>query len=87
MAFGSCARGDSSQVFGHVADWQPQLWVWLGDAVYADSRRWGFSWVPGEEAQVRAKYEQLVRSEEYRRLPEVVGVYDDHDYNCNNGGK
>lgn len=82
IAFGSCSKEDLEQpLWEAVLRSQPELWIWLGDIVYADT----------EDMEVmRRKYERLKQRPQYllllRSCP-VIGVWDDHDYGENNAGK
>lgn len=59
----------------------PDLWVWLGDNIYGDS----------EDMSVMAdKYRLQKFGAEYTALRDsvpVIGIWDDHDYGVNDGGK
>jgi len=91
IAFGSCNRQSISQ------DWQrqvmeidPQLWLWLGDAVYSDYRMF-FPFL--FRARPTDQYKELIdnykNSAEYslfrETIPNIIGVWDDHDYGINDG--
>jgi alkaline phosphatase D len=81
IAIGSCARTDLEQpVWDAVIDWQPQLFITLGDIVYADTE---------DPAVMRSHYDRMLALPGYRRLLAgcpVVGVWDDHDYGAGDGG-
>lgn len=82
IAFGSCARQDRPQpIWQAVMKSNPDLWVWTGDIVYADT----------EDMEVMAAmYDQLANLPGYAALARstpVVGVWDDHDFGANNAGK
>jgi alkaline phosphatase D len=80
LAFGSCNRSLSSQSHWKIiGQKQPDLWIWLGDNIYADHMLM--------EQRV-ALYDRLFYDDYYRefrnRVP-IVGIWDDHDYahdNC-----
>mgnify|MGYP006280800383 CR=1 FL=1 len=85
VGFGSCHKlGNSHEVWdavNAVKDGEgPDVWVWLGDNVYADTEDMG---------EMRAKYERL-RSldgvDELFRESVVLGTWDDHDYGANDAG-
>lgn len=82
IAFGSCNRHDAPQpMWDAVLAAAPQLWVWTGDIVYGDTEDMGL---------LRAKYELQKSRPEYRRLARscaVIGIWDDHDYGQNDGGR
>ena len=82
MAFGSCNRHNLPQpVWEGVKKFQPQLWIWLGDNIYGDSldpavlaERW-------DAQKSRPDYQEAMKG------VIVTGVWDDHDYGVNDGGK
>ena len=82
IAFGSCNnQGKSQTMWNHVVVNRPDLWIWLGDNIYADT----------QNPQVMAdKYSLLKNNMNYRRLlacAPVVGTWDDHDFGWNDAGK
>eukprot|EP01062_Namystynia_karyoxenos_P010574 TRINITY_DN13751_c0_g1_i1.p1 TRINITY_DN13751_c0_g1~~TRINITY_DN13751_c0_g1_i1.p1 ORF type:complete len:494 (+),score=131.21 TRINITY_DN13751_c0_g1_i1:87-1484(+) len=92
-AFGSCSRvvklerGDQLEqpLWGAISDFDPQLWVWVGDAVYPPH---GSSVDP--VGALRDAYGMQLRNPGYAKLldrgPEVEGTWDDHDYGRNDAG-
>jgi hypothetical protein len=85
IAFGSCNKQFEPQpVWAAVADFNPQLWLWTGDAVYASTSGWNVSALKdGYRAQTAQKgYQKLVQSGVV-----IDGVYDDHDYGLNDAGR
>eukprot|EP00743_Colponemidia_sp_Colp-15_P007648 GILK01008275.1.p1 GENE.GILK01008275.1~~GILK01008275.1.p1 ORF type:complete len:423 (-),score=39.30 GILK01008275.1:95-1363(-) len=91
IAYGSCNKHDvENTLWDHIVDFQPDLWVWLGDVVYADTRVFPFVWVPSSLETVKAKFDAQLTVPGYQRLlnqTPVVGVWDDHDYGKNNGDR
>ncbi len=82
IAFGSCNRQDAPQPLWKpiIAD-NPDLWIWMGDNIYGDS--------PVMDT-LKAKYGRQNANPDYRALKvktPIVGVWDDHDYGINDGGK
>lgn len=81
LAFGSCARHqiDAEQpVFRAIAAAEPDLFLWLGDNIYADS---ALEWVFAEDYRRQraiASTLPLMRS-----VPQLA-VWDDHDFGLNN---
>ena len=75
IAFGSCNRSDLDQSYWRlVARENPDLWLWLGDSIYAD----GLSL-----EQRRGLYRQQFENPYYqafRRDFPILGTWDDHDY-------
>ncbi len=81
IAFGSCSRTDLPQpMWAPIADARPDLWVWLGDNVYADTDDMHVMRRRYEEALSNPGYASLLRS-----MP-VMGTWDDHDFGKNNAG-
>jgi alkaline phosphatase D len=86
IGFGSCADQTRPQpVWDAVLAYKPDLFLFLGDNVYAD-------YATGAAADVgslRAAYEAADKIEGYARLRRDVphmAVWDDHDYGQNDGG-
>ena len=82
IAFGSCSKQDSPQLYWkYVAQQNPDLWIWLGDNIYGDSE---------DMAVIERKYNQLKTDSNYQAFAtehSLVGIWDDHDYGVNDGGK
>ena len=82
IAFGSCNKHDSEQPMWQVIlQHEPDVWIWTGDIVYGDTE---------DMALLRSKYEAQKAQPDYARLAttcDVIGIWDDHDYGLNNGGK
>ena len=82
IAFGSCAHEDEDQpIWQAINQHQPDLWIWLGDIVYGDTHNMD---------TLKHKYDMAQSKPGYRELKSqtpVIGVYDDHDYGINDGGK
>lgn len=81
VAFGSCARQNQPQpIWDAVVATEPQLFVFLGDNIYADT----------EDMDVmRAKYQQLGDQPGFKKLKTtcpILATWDDHDYGVNDGG-
>lgn len=81
LTFGSCNRTELPNIlWDDVLKTQPDVWIWGGDIVYADTDS-----IPllkrayNAQAQVPG-YAELVQS-----VP-VMGTWDDHDYGLNDGG-
>lgn len=92
FTFGSCNAfyGDEpNDIFLRVAELNPDVWAWLGDVAYIDRKgfaRFGFL---GEEV-THERFTNARNNPVYSVLREstpVIGVWDDHDYGLNNGGK
>ncbi len=82
IAFGSCSNQDSTvQMWKDVLLQKPQLWIWLGDMIYADTH---------DMPVMRAKYDKQKNYPDYQQLIHscsLLGTWDDHDYGENDGGK
>ncbi|MGI9543890.1 MAG: alkaline phosphatase D family protein [Cyclobacteriaceae bacterium] len=82
IAFGSCAHEDEEQpIWQAINQHKPDLWIWLGDIVYGDTENMD---------TLKYKYDQALGKPGYQTLrsqTKVIGVYDDHDYGVNDGGK
>jgi alkaline phosphatase D len=82
VAFGSCAHQDHPlPIFHEVVKKRPDLFIFLGDNIYADTR---------DMTELRQKYHQLGSKPSYQELKkhvEIVATWDDHDYGQNDAGK
>ena len=82
IAFGSCAHSyDTLEILNAVNSQKPDVWVWLGDIVYGDTH---------DMTVMREKYDRQKAKPEYQELlaqTRVIGIWDDHDYGVNDGGK
>jgi len=82
IAFGSCS--DASRpldVLDVAVDLAPELYLWLGDNVYADTT---------DPQVMRQKYLELALAEPFGRLQrqaQMLATWDDHDYGENDAGK
>lgn len=81
LAFGSCNRTDlPNLLWDDILDTQPNVWVWGGDNIYADT--------DNMEA-LRSMYTKQKKNKDYKKLienTEIIGTWDDHDYGLNDGG-
>jgi len=82
IAFGSCNhQWDPQTIWPEVISNDPDLWVWTGDIVYADTK---------DMDKLNRDYSMLKSNANYQDLLvqcPVVGIWDDHDYGSNNDGK
>ncbi|MCP3929564.1 MAG: alkaline phosphatase family protein [Bacteroidetes bacterium] len=82
IAFGSCNRQELPQImWPYILENKPELWVWLGDNIYGDTE---------DMELMESKYRQAKFCEEYQEFRKecpVIGIWDDHDYGVNDGGK
>jgi alkaline phosphatase D len=91
IAFGSCARAHirPQRLWSRILAAQPDLWVWTGDAVYADHREKG-RFVPATLSDIAQAYAAQLRDPDYALLRTRVphtGVWDDHDMGWNDAGR
>jgi alkaline phosphatase D len=81
IAFGSCAKSDKPQpIWDAVLAAQPDLFIFLGDNVYLDTR---------DPEVMRAKYAELAAQPGFQRLKAsipILATWDDHDYGENDAG-
>jgi alkaline phosphatase D len=82
IAFGSCAHEKQPQpVLDLVAKHKPDLFVYLGDNIYGDTK---------DMNVLQAKYDLLAAKPEFQRLKKstrILATWDDHDYGWNDSGK
>ena len=82
IAFGSCNHVDFPQpLWKSILAQQPDLWIWLGDNIYADTEDMGV---------MTRMYAAQLAQPDYRKLVAkvpVVGTWDDHDYGANDMGR
>jgi alkaline phosphatase D len=87
IAFASCADQERPlPIFDKIADLKPDLYLALGDNVYADLKP-----EPGlsEMASMKRKYEKLAAVPGWQRLTKTcpaLATWDDHDYGKNDAG-
>lgn len=81
IAFGSCVKPDKPQpIWDAINDLQPEVFVFLGDNVYGDTR---------DPAVLKAKYDLLAAVPGFQRLREralILAIWDDHDFGENDAG-
>lgn len=81
IAFGSCADQRKSQpIWNAVIAADPDLFVFLGDNVYADTE---------DMDEMRTAYSMLAKHEGFKKLRSacpIFATWDDHDYGVNDGG-
>jgi alkaline phosphatase D len=82
IAFGSCSdQNEDQSILYHVANRQPDLFIYLGDNIYGDSK---------DMDVLDAKYHQLAAKLPFQALKdscEILATWDDHDYGKNDAGK
>lgn len=83
ILFGSCARhSDPQPIWEVIADMQPEVFIHLGDNIYADT---------DDMEVMKRKYGELAAKPGYARLrricPRVLATWDDHDYGRNDSNR
>lgn len=82
IAFGSCSyQNDTIQLWQEVVNSKPDVWIWGGDNIYADTLNVDV---------IKQQYELQKNRPSYKRLSAtcpITGTWDDHDYGINDGGK
>ena len=82
IAFGSCSDQKRPQpLWDDIVAQKPDVWIWLGDNIYGDTENMD---------TLRAKYARQKAHPVYQQLRQstpILGVWDDHDYGVNDGGK
>lgn len=81
IAFGSCNKQFlDNKLWDDILHQKPDLWVWGGDNVYADT---------DNMVKLKADYDKLLNNKGYKALmnsTKIMGTWDDHDYGMGDGG-
>lgn len=81
ILFGSCLKEtEASPIFERILAHKPELFLFLGDNIYADT---------SDMAVMRAKYDILAATPKFAELRKscpVHATWDDHDYGLNDAG-
>ena len=81
IAFGSCNDTERGNLlWDDILALEPDLWIWGGDNVYADT---------DNMEELQEYYSELKSVPGYKALvalTPVIGTWDDHDYGLNDGG-
>ena len=82
IAFGSCGSQENPlPIFYNVVQQKPDLFVFLGDNIYGDTKNMD---------TLKAKYQRLGNKASYKHLKNnvaIIATWDDHDYGWNDTGK
>lgn len=82
IAFGSCSHeGKKQPILNKVVERNPDLFIYLGDNIYGDTRDMGL---------LQKKYDKLARKKEFQNLCNnayILATWDDHDYGENDAGR
>eukprot|EP00357_Protocruzia_adherens_P023001 CAMPEP_0115046480 /NCGR_PEP_ID=MMETSP0216-20121206/48771_1 /TAXON_ID=223996 /ORGANISM="Protocruzia adherens, Strain Boccale" /LENGTH=402 /DNA_ID=CAMNT_0002429563 /DNA_START=141 /DNA_END=1346 /DNA_ORIENTATION=+ len=92
LSFGSCAGlfNKKANIFEDVAKENAQVWLWLGDVAYVDTFIFPNFWVNSSPEYVKKTFDHEKSDRNYQKIiaqSQILGVWDDHDYNHNNGNK
>ena len=88
IAFGSCAKHWQPQpIWRAIINSNPDLWIFLGDAIYADTDG-KTAWLVSEE-QLAGEWNRLADKPGFQkaraRIP-MMATWDNHDYGSHAGG-
>ena len=90
LAFGSCSQQWRPQDMWHsIGLWEPDLWLWTGDAVYSKTPWYAGGELGGKVAADLTTQRALLNYSGFlSKDPGLVveGVYDDHDFGWNDAG-
>jgi alkaline phosphatase D len=81
---------ENPEIFKTIDSQEPDLFVWLGDVVYADKMVGPLIFQPRDPVSWRKKFTDMKDREGYVQLRQnrrIVGIWDDHDYGQNGGNK
>jgi alkaline phosphatase D len=82
IAFGSCNNQKKEQkMWPYIAADKPNLWIWTGDIIYADTEDMRLKADEYQKQKVDAAYQRFTA-----QVP-TIGVWDDHDYGDNDACK
>ncbi|AZQ58555.1 alkaline phosphatase family protein [Maribacter sp. MJ134] len=81
LAFGSCNKASlPNLLWDDVLNAKPDVWVWGGDIIYADTEDMG------KLKAMYASQDAVPGYKSFRTAIPVIGTWDDHDYGVNDGG-
>lgn len=81
IAFGSCNKHTvKNDLWDDVLAAQPDVWIWGGDIIYADTDR------ASEIARMFNVQKEIPGYKALCDRVQVIGTWDDHDYGLNDGG-
>ena len=93
IGFGSCYKPEkSTTLWGKVTEFDPQVWLWLGDNVYVDFLDGKYVKANLDPKAFEKGYQRMAKSEGMATLKRLspghtMAVWDDHDYGLNDAGK
>ena len=88
IAIGSCARQDKPMPgWDVIAAHEPDVFLFLGDNMYADLERKRREITPIDVAKAYVELAGHDTFERFRRAVPILATWDDHDYGLNDAGK
>ena len=82
IAFGSCANQVlPNNIWPSIVNENADVWIWTGDIIYMDSDNLDFTKKAYDIQKSNPDYVRLLKTSE------IIGIWDDHDYGLNDGGK
>ncbi|MEM1002916.1 MAG: alkaline phosphatase D family protein [Bacteroidota bacterium] len=82
IAFGSCSHEyDEDQMWPEISAEKADIFIWTGDIIYGDSNNMDTLAAKYKKQKERASYQALLE------ITPIIGIWDDHDYGANDGGK
>lgn len=82
IVFGSCTHQDNpNQLWEEINAESSDLFILLGDNIYGDSHNMDTLKAKYDKQKARPAYQKLIKN------THVIGIWDDHDYGVNDGGK
>ncbi|MEX0273885.1 MAG: alkaline phosphatase D family protein [Flavobacteriaceae bacterium] len=81
IAFGSCNKsGLPNVLWDDVLGLRPNVWIWGGDNIYADTEDMD------KMEKLYDKQDQVAGYALLKKSVPIIGTWDDHDYGVNDGG-
>ncbi|MEL7002566.1 MAG: alkaline phosphatase D family protein [Bacteroidota bacterium] len=82
IAIGSCSReSNPDQLWKEIKKDKADLFIWTGDIIYGDTHDMNELAKKYQIQKSRKTYQSMLK-----KVP-VIGIWDDHDYGINDGGK
>lgn len=82
FSFGSCNKETLPQpLWPALTDLKPQFFIWMGDAIYGDTK---------DPQLLKEKFQIQLQQPDYAQFIQktpIIGTWDDHDYGKNNAGR
>lgn len=93
LAFGSSSsfwNNEPGTIFLKIADLTPDVWMWVGDAVYVDMQHFPSGFCRDHEECIKRAFSIASGISTYAGLKnttQVIGTWNDRDYGKTDGGK